>query len=71
MSVDNLKDLRISQAEFGRLVGLSRQRVNQLAKLGVVEVDDGGGVKLFRSLENYFRMTNNYRYRYQKWRIFS
>lgn len=71
MNVGNLKDKRISQAEFGRLVGLSRQRVNQLAKLGVVELDDGGGVKLFRSLENYFRMTNNYRYRYQKWRIFS
>lgn len=70
MDCDNLKDLRVNQAEFGRLVGLSRQRVNQLAKLGVVAVDDGGEVKLFVSLENFFRYTNHYRYRYKNWRIF-
>ena len=63
-----LRDKKISEAEFGRLIGRSRQRVNQLKKLGVIEVD-AGGVKLFRSLENYFR----YKYRgwySRQWRIF-
>lgn len=62
MNVGNLKDKRISQAEFGRLVGLSRQRVNQLVQCGLLEADDGG-VKLFRSLENYWRYTINRRRR--------
>lgn len=57
-----LRDKRISQAEFGRLVGLSRQRINRLVKCGMLEADEGG-VKLFRSLENYFRYTINRRRR--------
>lgn len=57
-----LRDKRISQAEFGRLVGLSRQRINRLVKCGMVEADEGG-VKLFRSLENYFRYSINRRRR--------
>lgn len=57
-----LRDKRISQAEFGRLVGLSRQRINRLVKCGMVETDEGG-VKLFRSLENYFRYSINRRRR--------
>ena len=62
MDCDNLKDLRVNQAEFGRLVGLSRQRINRLVKCGMLEADEGG-VKLFRSLENYFRYTINRRRR--------
>ena len=56
-----MRDKKISEAEFGRLIGRSRQRVNQLKKIGVIEVDADGGVKLFRSLENYFR------YKYRGW----
>lgn len=49
-----LRDKRVSQAEFGRLVGLSRQRVNQLVQCGLLEADSGG-VKLFRALESFIR----------------
>lgn len=49
-----LRDKRVSQAEFGRLVGLSRQRINRLVKCGMLETDSGG-VKLFRALESFIR----------------
>lgn len=62
MSATDLRNMRISQAEFGRLVGLTRQRVNQLVQCGLLDADDGG-VKLLRSLENYWRYTINRRRR--------
>ncbi|MBR4904134.1 MAG: hypothetical protein IKZ53_05645 [Selenomonadaceae bacterium] len=70
ISTERLVEARCSQAYFGRLVGLSRQRINQLLKLGIIEADEAG-VKLFRSLENYFVYTKDKRLVYKKWRIFS
>ena len=36
ISTERLVEARCSQAYFGRLVGLSRQRINQLLKLGIM-----------------------------------
>ena len=69
MTSEELKKARCNQAYFGRLIGKSRARVNQLIKLGIVE-KDACGVKLFRSLENYFRYTHDTIYKAPLWRIF-
>ena len=39
-----LRCARCSQAEFGRLFKLSRSRINQLARDGLIVVDDEGVV---------------------------
>ena len=47
---EELKSARVSQAYFGRVAGISRMRVSQLAKAGLILVDDAG-VLLMASLE--------------------
>lgn len=44
----------VSQAEFGRLVGVSSMRISQLVRDGLIVVDDGRGVRLIESLRRYF-----------------
>lgn len=41
-SAGDMMAARISQADFGRLVGLSRGRINQLCKAGLIPVDSDG-----------------------------
>ena len=48
-----MKSLRVTQAEFGRLVGMTRARINQLVKSGLL-VDDGGGLPLVESLKRFY-----------------
>lgn len=50
---EELKTARVTQSEFGRLVGVTRSRVNQLVKSGLL-VDDGHGLKLVESLKDYY-----------------
>lgn len=48
-----MKTKRVTQAEFGRLVGISRSRINQLVKMGLL-FDDGNGLPLVESLKRYY-----------------
>jgi len=50
---NEMKTLRVTQAEFGRLVGMTRARINQLVKSGLL-IDDGDGLKLVDSLKRYY-----------------
>ncbi len=43
----------VSQAEFGRLVGVTAMRINQLVRDGLIVVDEQG-VRLIESLRRYF-----------------
>lgn len=56
-----MKTLRVTQAEFGRLVGMTRARINQLVKSGLL-VDDGQGLPLVESLKRFysFRAVKHY-----------
>lgn len=56
-----MKTLRVTQAEFGRLVGMTRARINQLVKAGLLD-DDGHGLPLVESLKRYysFRAVKHY-----------
>ena len=53
MTSEEIREARVSQASFGRLVGVSAMRVNQLIKLGLLAVDEDG-VKLLSSLARYY-----------------
>lgn len=59
MTSDELLSATCSQAYFGRLIGISKMRVNQLLKEGLLLADDSGGVKIFPSLTRWLR------YKYQ------
>ena len=48
-SAGELMAARCSQADFGRLVGLSRGRINQLVRAGLIPVDSDG-VKIVDAL---------------------
>ena len=50
---EELKTARVTQAYFGRVAGISRMRVSQLAKAGLLSAD-GDGVLLLESLKNFF-----------------
>ena len=53
MTVSEMSSVKCSQAEFGRLVGLTRSRVNQLIRDGLI-VGDGEGVDVTTSLKNFY-----------------
>ena len=53
MTVIEMLSVKCSQAEFGRLVGLTRSRVNQLIRDGLI-VGDGEGVDVITSLKNFY-----------------
>lgn len=53
MTVTEMLSVKCSQAEFGRLVGLTRSRVNQLIRDGLI-VGDGEGVDVIKSLKNFY-----------------
>ena len=50
---EELKTARVSQAYFGRLVGITKMRTSQLVKAGLLTAD-GDGVLLLDSLKNFF-----------------
>lgn len=50
---EELKTARVSQAYFGRVAGISRMRVSQLAKAGLLPMGDEG-VLLLDALKNFF-----------------
>lgn len=53
MTSEELQEARVPQAYFARLVGISRMRVSQLIKAGLLKAD-GPGVLLIKSLERYW-----------------
>ena len=53
LTSEELKSARVSQAYFGRVAGISRMRVSQLAKAGLLSADDKG-ILLIDSLKNFF-----------------
>ena len=53
MTVIEMLSVKCSQAEFGRLVGLTRSRVNQLIHDGLI-VGDGEGVDVITSLKRFY-----------------
>ena len=50
LSLSDMMSARCTQADFGRLVGLTRGRINQLVRDGLIPVD-GDGVKLVDALK--------------------
>lgn len=46
LSLSDMMSARCSQADFARLFGLTRGRIHQLVKAGLIPCDDNGGVKL-------------------------
>ena len=50
---EELKSARVSQAYFGRLVGITKMRVSQLVKAGLLTAD-AEGILLLDSLKNFF-----------------
>ena len=50
---EELKTAQVSQAYFGRLVGITKMRTSQLVKAGLLTAD-GDGVLLLNSLKNFF-----------------
>lgn len=53
MTVTEMESVKCSQVEFGRLVGLTRSRVNQLIRDGLI-IGDGEGVDVITSLKNFY-----------------
>ena len=53
MTVSEMSSVKCSQAEFGRLVGLTRSRINQFVKDGLI-VGDGEGVDVITSLKRFY-----------------
>lgn len=56
MTSEELRGVRVSQAYFARVCGISKMRVSQLLKAGLL-VGDSEGVLLVESLRRWF----NYR----------
>lgn len=53
MTSEEMKEARVPQAFFGRIIGVSKMRVTQLIKAGLV-VANADGVKLIASLKNWY-----------------
>ena len=53
MTVTEMESARCSQSAFAKLVGLTRSRVNQLIRAGLI-VGDGDGVDVITSLKNFY-----------------
>lgn len=53
MTSEEIREARVSQASFARLVGVSAMRIGQLIREGLIESDDSG-VKLLPSLARYY-----------------
>ncbi|MBR4383601.1 MAG: hypothetical protein IKP64_08590 [Selenomonadaceae bacterium] len=59
---EELLAAKCSQAVFGRLVGVSRARISQLVREGLISVDDTGGVDVVQTLKDFwlFRATRRH-----------
>ena len=53
VSANDLCGVKVSQSEFGKLVGVTRARINQLIRAGLI-VGDSDGVALMPSLERFY-----------------
>lgn len=53
LTSEELKTARVSQAYFGRLVGITKMRVSQLVKAGLLSAGDEG-ILLIDSLKKFF-----------------
>lgn len=54
----NLKSATTTQTEFGKCLGLSQQRVNQLVKEEVLSKGEDGGILIVDSLKKYYEINN-------------
>lgn len=55
----NLKTLTCSQTNMAKALGITQQRVSQLAKQGVICVDGTNGVLVLESIKNYYKLKNS------------
>lgn len=49
-----LLSAKCSQATLARIVGVSRARINQYVREGLIRVDDTGGVDVLKSLKDFW-----------------
>lgn len=54
LTSEELLAAKCSQATFGRLVGVSRARINQYVREGLIAVDEDGGVDVVRTLKDFW-----------------
>lgn len=65
LSLSDMMSARCSQADFARLFGLTRGRIHQLVKAGLIPIDNGGvrvfdAVKIFatwRQVRRHYDLT--------------
>ena len=56
LTADILTSAKCSQVDFGKIVGLTKARVNQLIRAGLLTTaDDGRAVIVIESLRNFYR----------------
>lgn len=53
VSSEELLKVKVAQAYFGRVCGISKMRVSQLLKAGLL-IGDGEGILLIESLRRFF-----------------
>ena len=53
LTSEEMKEARVPQAYFGRIIGVSKMRVTQLIKAGLL-VANADGVLLLESLKNWY-----------------
>lgn len=59
---EELSAAKCSQATFARLVGVSRARINQYVREGLISVGEDGGVDVVQTLKDFwlYRATRHY-----------
>ena len=54
MTSEEIRQASVPQAYFGRVIGISKMRVSQLLKAGLLIGSDEGGIVLVESLRRFF-----------------
>lgn len=54
LTADTLTAAKVTQADFARLVGLSKMRISQFVRDGLLTLDDDGGLPVVKSLKDFW-----------------
>lgn len=54
LPADVLTSAKVTQADFARILGLTKTRINQLVRDGLLTVDDDGGLPVVANLKYFW-----------------
>lgn len=54
LTADVLTSAKVTQADFARILGVTKTRINQLVRDGLLTLDDDGGLPVVKSLKDFW-----------------